>query len=474
MKTMKNRIIKFVFPLITLLLIFGSCERELSDDVVPATFNNEAFVFNDNPVGLTDQFFVSFDPATGANVDGFDVDNTVSFEGTSSIKIDVPSQTDPSGAYIGGIFRDRGEGRDLTEYNALTFWAKASTTATIAEIGFGTTFGKDFPVGVSLTDYATSTSNVELSTTWRKYIIPIPDPSKLVQERGMFLFAANSNINGGVGYTFWLDEIKFEKITNYGQSRPTMLGGVTANFISTPGQSLNISGFTGTYNLDTGGDVTVSTQPSYFEFTSSNPSVATVNSDGLINVITTGQADITATLDGVDVNGSVNVQSFTDQRIISIFSDLYANVPVDGYNGFYEPFQTTLGGAVVENGNNIIDYTLLNFVGIEFYGRYGGPGVAPVDATDMTHFNIDFRVNGNVGSSDFIRIELINGFGGAQQSAASFTVNSASLQSNQWVSLKIPLSNFPGLQRNALGIILFDTPAGIQNLSVDNIFFSKE
>jgi hypothetical protein len=28
-------------------------------------------------LGLTDQFFVSFDPATGANVDAFDVDNRV-------------------------------------------------------------------------------------------------------------------------------------------------------------------------------------------------------------------------------------------------------------------------------------------------------------------------------------------------------------------------------------------------------------
>ena len=95
----------------------------------------------------------------------------------------------------------------------------------------------------------------------------------------------------------------------------------------------------------------VNTRASYFEFASSNPSVATVDSEGLVTVLTTGQAEITATLDGVDVNGSVEVESFADQRIISIFSDFYANVPVDGFNGFYEPFQTTLGGSIVENGN---------------------------------------------------------------------------------------------------------------------------
>lgn len=462
-----------VFPAAMLLLTMLSCERDISDDVIPATFNNNAEIFTDAPVGLTDQFFVSFNPATGANVDGFDVDNNVAYEGKSSIRIDVPSVTDPGGVYIGGIFRDRGEGRDLTDYNALTFWAKGSTTATVEQVGFGTTFGDDLPINFVADAYATTIKNIELATKWRKYIIPIPDASKLVQESGMFLFSANSNVNGGVGYTFWIDELKFENLSNIGQSRPTILGGSTADFISVPGQSLNISGFTGTYNLSNGQDVTVITTPNYFSFSSSNPSVASVSETGLVTVNTTGTAEITATLDGVLVNGSVNVQSFEDPRIISIFSDFYANVPVDGYNGFYEPFQTTLGGAIVEDGNNIINYTLLNFVGIEFYGRYGGPGVAPIDATEMTHFNIDFRVNESLSPSDFIRIELANNVNNGQ-TGHSFTVPSSSLISNQWVSLKIPLESFSGIQRNALGIILFITDGTIKNLSVDNIFFSKE
>tara|TARA_R110002096_G_scaffold378749_2_gene572805 strand:- start:438 stop:1859 length:1422 start_codon:yes stop_codon:yes gene_type:complete len=473
MKTIKNITTKMVFPAAMLLLTMLSCERDISDDVIPATFNNNAEIFTDAPVGLTDQFFVSFNPATGANVDGFDVDNNVAYEGKSSIRIDVPSVTDPGGVYIGGIFRDRGEGRDLTDYNALTFWAKGSTTATVEQVGFGTTFGDDLPINFVADAYATTIKNIELATKWRKYIIPIPDASKLVQESGMFLFSANSNVNGGVGYTFWIDELKFENLSNIGQSRPTILGGSTADFISVPGQSLNISGFTGTYNLSNGQDVTVITTPNYFSFSSSNPSVASVSETGLVTVNTTGTAEITATLDGVLVNGSVNVQSFEDPRIISIFSDFYANVPVDGYNGFYEPFQTTLGGAIVEDGNNIINYTLLNFVGIEFYGRYGGPGVAPIDATEMTHFNIDFRVNESLSPSDFIRIELANNVNNGQ-TGHSFTVPSSSLISNQWVSLKIPLESFSGIQRNALGIILFITDGTIKNLSVDNIFFSKE
>lgn len=467
MKTIKNRITKIVFPIAILLITLLSCERELSDDVVPATFPNTAEIFTDAPVGLTDQFFRSFDPATGANVDGFDVDNNEAFEGSSSIRIDVPSDTDPAGTYIGGIFEDRGEGRDLTGYDALTFYAKASTTATIGQFGFGNDFGANA--------HEVNIFNVELSTKWRKYTIPIPDPSKLVQEKGMFIFSAGSQSTGGNGYTFWIDNLKFEKLGNIGQPRPQMLGGITADFISVPGQTLNISGFAGTYNLSNGQDVTVITKPNYFQFESSNTSVATVDNQGFIQVLSTGEAEITASVDGVTVSGGVNVRSFPDQRIISVFSDFYADIPVDGYNGFYEPFQTTLGGQVDEDGNSIINYTELNFVAIEFYGRYGGPGVMPVDATQMTHFNIDFRVNEGVDPSDFIRIELINNFGVAgQQSGHSYTVPASDLAANQWVTLKIPLTSFAGIQRDALGAILFDSGARIANLSVDNIYFSKE
>ena len=92
---------------------------------------------------------------------------------------------------------DRGEGRNLTEYNAMTFWARASTTATIGLLGFGSDFEQD--------TYTASISDVEFSTDWRLYTIPIPDPSKLVQEKGMFIFSAGTSSTGGVGFTFWID-----------------------------------------------------------------------------------------------------------------------------------------------------------------------------------------------------------------------------------------------------------------------------
>jgi len=123
-----------------------SCERDISDDAIEATFPNTADIFTDIPVGLTDEFFISFDPNVGANTAGFGTDDNEAYVGTSSIRIDVPSPTDPDGNFIGGIFRDRGAGRDLSGYDALTFWAKGTLTGTI-QVGFGTDFMTDtYPV----------------------------------------------------------------------------------------------------------------------------------------------------------------------------------------------------------------------------------------------------------------------------------------------------------------------------------------
>lgn len=159
-------------------LILISCEREVSDDVLPATFPSTAEVYTDNPVGLTDEFFLSFDPASGANPEAFGTDDNEAYLGSSSIRLDIPAPNDPDGGFIGGIFKDRGEGRDLTSYDALTFWIKASRTATFDQIGYGA----DFEEG----KFLSTRSNIPLATDWKKVIIPITEPSKLTQEKGLF------------------------------------------------------------------------------------------------------------------------------------------------------------------------------------------------------------------------------------------------------------------------------------------------
>lgn len=472
---LKYNVILPVLGLICVMMI--SCERGFSDDIDLATFPNTPEVFTDAPVGLTDAFFISFDPAGGANTSGFGTDNNEAYEGSTSIRIDVPAPNDPEGGFIGGIFKDRGEGRDLTGYDALTFWAKGSTTATIGLFGFGTDFIEN--------RYAVGLENTQLSTDWKKYTIPIPDASKLVQEKGMFIFSAGTESTNGAGYTFWIDEIRFENLGTLGQPRPAILGGQDQTAQANIDTSVPIIGLTQTFNLANGEDVTVTATAAYFDFITSNPFVASVDEQGLVTVEGPGEPDpntgvvdntsvITATLGGMDASGSLTISS-VNIDVISIFSDVFANVPVDNYNGFYlDGFQTTLGGAIQEGTNNIIDYTMLNFVAIEFYGR-DGSGVQPVDASDMTHIHIDIRPNETVEASDFFRIEIFNNFTLGNQLAGTYTISGSELTSNDWVGFDIPLSSFSGLtSQDALGAMIFVSDGTIVNISLDNIYFYSE
>lgn len=463
MKTIKNIHSKIATLIIALSMIFVSCERELSDEAILATFGTTAEIFTDNFVGLGSNFYFPYSDGF-AKPDIFEVDNSESYLGTASLRIDVPNANDPAGVYVGAFFRIDGAGRDLRGYDALTFWVKSTQAAVVESFGFGQS---------ETANFQTSLSDVQLSTTWQKVIIPIPDASKLTQEKGMFWLVATPD--DGDGYSMWIDELKFENLGNIGQPRPQILGGVEGDFVSVPGQSFTISSFRQTFNLGNGLDITVDTKPDYFSFSSSNPSVATVSDEGIITVLSTGEAQITASVGGVTAEGLVNVRSFAEPRIISIFSDFYANVPVDNYNGFYEPFQTTLGGAVNEGGNNIIQYTNLNFVGIEFYGR-DNSGNSPIDASQMTHLNLDLRVDEPVQPTDYVRVNLINRVGnvGGASSEGSFEISGADLATGQFRSFKIPLSSFAGLNgTDALGIMLFISDATIANLSVDNIYFEK-
>ncbi len=481
MKNINN--IKYGVAALGLLFLTNSCEREISDDAVEATFPTNPEVYIDGPVGLTDEFFESFGPADGANPFGFNTTTTDVFEGTEALKISVPAPDDPDGGFIGGVFRDRGAGRNLTGYDALTFWAKGSTTATVGEVGFGDDFeGSQFRV---------VRNGIRLSTNWRKYIIPIPDPSVLTQERGLFVFAAGSESTGGFGYDLFIDNIQFENLGTIAQPRAAIFNGVDESRQGFIGSQFQVTGLQQTWNTATNGDVTVSPAPAYYTFTSSNPSVATVDVNGIVQVIAASPLDtnndpvptvITASINGIEAEGSLSVISQGDfnpapvpdrapENVISIFSEAYQNVPVDYFNGFFAPFQTTQGGAppLSINGDRVINYTDFNFVGVGTFLN-----VPSVDITAMTHFHVDLNVQEMVNLGDFIRVELINDVGG-NETSGTFTIPSSDLVSDDWGSYDIPLSNFNGLgDRDQIGLIIFVSDATVSNVLVDNIYYYRE
>ena len=467
---MKNR--QFIYLKMTLLssLIFMStvsCERELSDEVEFATFPNNPEVFIDGfSAGL------EYLPFAGSKFDAFTVDAETKFAGSASMRFDVPNVGDPTGAFSGAIFPDNG-GRDLSGYDALTFWAKATQAGTINEIGFGQDFGEN--------KFLVTKANLRISTNWVKYIIPIPEPSKLTLEKGMFWYAEGPENNDG--YTFWIDELKYEKLGTIAQPQPAIFSGVDDSVVAFLDTEFPVTGITQTFNLPSGINETVVPAPSYFTFNSSDVDVARISELGVISPVGLGSAKITATLGGVKAKGSLTLEvtgSFDfapipptrdPSDVISIFSDAYTNVAVDYYNGFFNSDgQTTQGGSppMNINGDQIINYTDLNFVGIGTFLN-----VPTINATEMVNLHVDIKVNEAIDAGDSIILQLINSVGN-NETSGSITLNADTFTTNEWVSLDIPLANFTGLSsRSELGLLFFISNATISNILVDNIYFYK-
>jgi hypothetical protein len=468
---MKNTLLnKLKISLLLLLVVMTSvnCERDLSDDAKDATFAKTAEIFIDAPVAMGSDFYF---PYGGSKASAWSIDTQERYRGTASMRFDVPNDDDPEGNYAGAIFRVDGAGRNLTDYDALTFYAKASQGVTISEFGFGEDF---YP-----NKYMATMTNVSVGTAWTKYIIPIPDASKLVQEKGMFRYAAGTQGTNGRGYTLWIDDLKFEKLGTILPLQASIMNGSNVTRTSFVGVEIPVTGVITTFNMPNGVNQSVTISPGYLNFTSSNPSVATVNDAGVVTPIAAGTAIITATFNNQPATGSLTINcsgSFTHApvptlnpaNVISIFSDAYSNVPVSYYNGYWAPWQTTQSNDFAVLGDNVLNYTNFNFVGIEFSDP-------TVNATSMTHLHLDVYIPGPISPGRRLELRLTdfgpNGVFGVDDSQSLPFVLSNNLVSQSWMSFEIPLSQQIGLNsRSQLAQIIL-LGGDNSTLYVDNIYF---
>jgi hypothetical protein len=468
MKTIMKRSNIWILFAGAMLIISLGCERSvdgLDEPGLPA--NPEVFI-NGFSAGLE---FFAFE---GSRLTAFTVDSETTFGNSAlSMRFDVPNEGDPEGAFAGGIFRDDSGGRDLTSFNALTFYAKGTIPGTINDIGFGQDFfGNEFEV---------TRKNLKLTTNWRKYIVPIPDASKLTSSRGL-LWLAEGPENGD-GYSFWIDEVKYENLSDLAQPRAAIMNGSNVTQTSFAGSGSSVTGLSYTINQANGVDVTVSAAPAYFTFNSSNTSVATIDEKGEVSVVGMGTAIITATMGSLTANGSLTIESGgsfspaptpTDSPsdVISIFSDAYDNVPVDHFNGFWEPFQTTTSNDFEVDGNSVLGYENFNFVGIEFH-----IDVPTIDGSEMTNLRMDLFFPDEIPPNSAMRLRLVNDVGGNETVASTIirpTTNPA-LVSGQWISVDMDITGLAN--RSNLGQIIFDADEapGLVGSSffVDNIYLRK-
>ncbi|WP_141402362.1 hypothetical protein [Sediminicola luteus] len=476
----KLNISTYVIALVLLVLalaVFMGCEPDDSD-AFPASLPDTAAVF-------TDGFSPGLDyTAFGdSKVTAFQLDEEVTYDKSdSAMRFDIPNQGDPESGYAGGIFFDK-TGRNLSGYNVLSFWGKASQGAIIQELGFG------------LTDtqmYRTSITDVAFSTAWTKYYILLPDPARLTMEEGMFYFVDTPD--NGKGYSFWIDELRFENSGTIGQVQAYIQNGEEVTSTVFVGQEVPVSGLGVSFSLPNGVSQAVNAAPAFFTLASSNPQVAQVVVDettqvSTVRILAQGEAVITASMGDVAAMGSLTLQvrefepaplpDKVADDVISIFSDAYTNVPVDFYNGYYAPFQTTVSADFTVDGDHVLNYINYNFVGIEFNKE-----VPTIDATEMTHLHVDIYIPEALDPNATWRVNLRDfgadgNFDGGDDTIASQLLTTASdpaLVSEQWISVDMDIRDMAN--KATLGQIVFDAegdtsprPSGFY---VDNLYLYND
>lgn len=465
---MKTKIINLIaiVPVLWLLVLpqFG-CKRDVAT-LAKATYatNGDVFVdaFSKNLV------YAAFG---GTVPTAFQVDSSTTYNHSiASMRFEVPDKNNPAGSYAGGSFFVT-DGRNLSGFDAVTFWAKASGPETVGVFGFGNDFGAN--------QYQVALNNVLINSNWQQYIIPIPDASKLTAEKGLFYYAAGPD-NSGRGYTFWVDNVQFVKLGTISNPIPVILNGANIQQTSYVGVNTPITGISESFNLPNGINDTLAIAPAYFDFTSSNTATATVTSAGLVSTTGAGTSVITATVGGVKAKGSLTINSpgvfvpaptptRDPSNVISVFSDAYTNVPVDYYNGYWAPYQTTQSADFEVNGAHVLNYTNFNFVGIQMSSP-------TIDISSMADLHMDVYFPSAVAAGASFTIEVLdfgaNGVpGGGDDVSDQVTYTAPTLQSAKWVSLDIPFTSLPKLTtRQHVGQIIL-SGTNVTSFFADNIYF---
>jgi len=454
------------------LLASWSCEKRDVADLKQPTYSTSGEVFLDD--FTPDLAYAAFG---GSDVKAFQVVRDVTYNGSlQSMRFDVPDENSPNGSYAGGVFFSK-VGRNLSGYNALTFYIKATQPATIGTLGFGNDLGEN--------KYLVTLSGLPINSAWKKVVIPIPEAAKLTKERGLFYFAAAPE--NGRGYTFWVDDLKFENLGSLGIPTSEFYNGVDSTVSDAFfGDKVAITGFETAANLPTGVNQQVSVSPHYFNFQSSDTSVASVDLLGMVSIKdSTGTATITANVGNKAAKGSliINFQG-SDQRpqvkaptptqnasnVVSVYSDVYTEPTGVVLNPFWLG-STTQNAEIKVKGDNVVRYFNMNYVAMVLGSN--------VNVNETDAFHMDIWTPENVAGKSF-KIELVdfgaNGvFGGGDDRTA--VLNYAALTTKQWVSIDVPFTSFSGPrpQGQLAQVVFSSTPNNsITNVFVDNVYLYKK
>jgi hypothetical protein len=420
---------------------------------------------------------VAFEPFLDSKYDTFSVDSREKQAGNASARFAVPTPGEPGGGvlgFAGGAFTSSLP-RDLSRYTALTFWARASRNVAFDVVGLAND-------NTGTSRFQTELRNLPLTTSWTRFVLPIPAPEKLTSERGLLWFADGADGSPQTGYQVWLDEIVYQDLDPSSWNPRPVMTAATARI--GPGDTHQVAGTAVTHTVD-GVEVRQAVFPATFDYSTSDTAIATVNGDGLVTAVGTGTATISASLGGVPVPQVVTVEvaaglsptagppapTVAPADVLSIFSDAYDDVPVNSLGADWSNLDQ--GPRLTEvslAGDAALKYTDLLYVGIEFTGDN------LIDASAMTHVHVDaWTRDGTVFKVKLVDFGADGAYQGGDDEEHELTFDSGTspaLVSGQWIAFDLPLSSFTNLTGRAhlAQLVLSSSTATV---FVDNVYFHR-
>jgi len=429
-----------------------------ADAVVNVTTKFPGVVFGDAYAeGIS---YATFGPSNGPVVD-----TAEHHTGTASLRVDVPA-SDPW--WTGGMLK-ASTPYSLAAYNAVTFWAKASSAATLNAVGFGV-------------DASQAETSIPLTTTWTKFVLPIPDASKLISEKTLFYFADDAG-GEGAAYSIWLDDVQYEMlpVAQVGAPTAATLGWMPVGLAVGEVMTLPTDSSQNTVTFDLPALTLKKVGMGYFTLTSSAPQIASVDGKGQVTAVANGSATITAKLGSLDVAGHANVTvaplapatapakpTVPAANVMGIFTNGVYTDTIHVSNWKPNWGDHTILTDVLIGGDQMKKLSQLNWSGVDLAAAY--------DVSTMTHFHVDVWTP-NMATT--FSIKLIDfgpdgAYGGGDDFESVYTPDLTG-HLFQWVSLDIPVSSFTNADKpkGHLAQLCWVDANGNGLVFLDNIYFHK-
>ncbi len=155
--------------------------------------------------------------------------------------------------------------------------------------------------------------------------------------------------------------------------------------------------------------------------------------------------------------------------VISLFSNAYANVPVDAWSATWDDSSIS---DIQVSGNDTKKINFTNFLGIDFSaaGHH-------LDLTNFTRFHMDIWIDSSVDLVGKVFNLKLSQWGGttAEVSALELPLNTGTtpaLVKGQWLSIDVPLTAWSN-NANRNDIAQFVITSNIPTVYFDNLYFHK-